>query len=187
LVPETTQWWVDTAIRRVPIPAEAIHPGRNTVVLGSDFRRDFELEAVYVLGKFGVFGELAPMRIGRLPEQLSVGDWCGQGLPFYGGAVRLNIPLPEGATQIDFPGVEGACVRIDRKTVPWPPFVAPVSGREAVVDIVLTRRNTFGPLHLVPREQVAYGPGHWVTGGAAWDDCYQWIPSGLLEAPRAGF
>ena len=186
-VPETTHWWVDTAIRRVPIPAEAIRSGRNTVVLGTDFRRDFELEAVYVLGKFGVFGDRAPMRIGRLPERLSVGDWCGQGLPFYGGAVRLNIPLPDGATQIDLPGVEGACARIDHQTVPWPPFVAPVSGREAVVDIVLTRRNTFGPLHLVPREQVAYGPGHWVTGGAAWDDRYQWIPSGLLEAPRAGF
>jgi len=52
------------------------------------------------------------------------------------------------------------------------------------VDVVLTRRNTFGPLHLVPKRSGAYGPGHWITGGKQWSDNYQLWEAGLLAPPR---
>ena len=52
------------------------------------------------------------------------------------------------------------------------------------VDVVLTRRNTFGPLHLVPKRSDAYGPGHWITGGKQWSNEYQLWEAGLLAAPR---
>lgn len=42
----------------------------------------------------------------------------------------------------------------------------------------LTRRNTFGPLHLVPMKSGAYGPGHWITGGRAFANDYQLWRSG---------
>ena len=48
--------------------------------------------------------------------------------------------------------------------------------------LVGTRRNTFGPLHLVPAIDTAYGPGHFVTEGDSWDDDYVLIPSGLEGA-----
>ncbi len=47
----------------------------------------------------------------------------------------------------------------------------------------LLRRNTFGPLHLVPMRADAYGPDHFVTEGQAWSQTYQLYPSGLLKAP----
>jgi hypothetical protein len=55
------------------------------------------------------------------------------------------------------------------------------------VDVVLTRRNTFGPLHLVPKRSAAYQPGHWITGGKRWSENYQLWEAGLLTAPRLRF
>jgi hypothetical protein len=65
--------------------------------------------------------------------------------------------------------------------------VTEVVGAGSVVEleVMLTRRNTFGPLHLVPMRSGAYGPGHWVTGGAAFArDKYMLYPSGMLDAPE---
>jgi hypothetical protein len=52
------------------------------------------------------------------------------------------------------------------------------------LEVVLTRRNTFGPLHQVPLRAGAYGPGNFVTTGDNWNDVYQLWPSGLLKAPE---
>jgi len=35
----------------------------------------------------------------------------------------------------------------------------------------------------VPKRSTAYGPPHWITGGAGWSDDYQLFPSGLLQSP----
>lgn len=180
-----TAWWVDVALQRLRAPEGAIRHGANTVRLECDFRRDVDLEAMFLLGRFAV--RMAPEgpRVDALPQAVEIGDLCGQGFPFYTGVFTYDVPLPTGSTCLNLPEVAGACVRFDGRTVPWAPFTADVDGNRCAVSVVATRRNAFGPLHLVPKRQVAYGPDHWTTSGSAWSDDYQLYPTGLLAPPVA--
>jgi hypothetical protein len=211
--------WVDACFKLLPVPEGALNVGENVVTLTTNFRRDSDLEACFLLGAFGVRLDGPTATIIPLPETLSVGDVCEQGLPFYTGCVTykiaadaaspgsLGLATPSGSAKggvLELPSVGGACVRVNGQTIPWPPYTTTLTpfaptkeengegGGErcepgdvsCYVTVVLTRRNLFGPLHLVPKQQVAYGPGHWVTGGDHWSDHYQLYPSGLLAAPQ---
>jgi hypothetical protein len=187
-------WWVDPAIQTIALPAEAFATGANTLELTADFRADMNLEALYLLGQFGVRVDGTKKTLATLPEKLAVGDLSTQGLPFYSGAVTYRVPLgaKPAAGQRAFlvtPKFEGACVlAAPGKIIPWPPYEADITtealqGGELSVQVVLTRRNTFGPLHQVPLRADGYGPGNWTTGGKGWSQNYQLYPAGLLEAP----
>ena len=105
---------------------------------------------------------------------------------------RVPVPNKPGPGQCAFlvtPKFEGACVKVAAdKIIPWPPYETEVTGelqdaRELDVQVVLTRRNTFGPLHQVPLRAGGYGPGNWTTDGRDWSQDYQLYPAGLLESP----
>ena len=163
------------------MPEGALKLGENVVTLTTEFRRDSDLEAIYLLGDFGVRLNGPKRTIIPLPEALAIGDVCEQGLPFYSGCVTYHLPAFEGV--LELPEIGGACVRVNGQTIPWPPYTSRMTGEGCEVTVVLTRRNLFGPLHLVPKQQAAYGPGHWVTEGGNWSNDYQLYPSGLLAAP----
>ncbi|MBI5831624.1 MAG: hypothetical protein HZB16_04840 [Armatimonadetes bacterium] len=179
--------WVDTAFHRLIVPLGALSLGTNELVLGVTFDDTVNLEAAYLLGGFGVQVDGQRAVVTRLPAALSVGDLTSQGLPFYGGTVTYRLgDLGTDALTVAAPAFEAAVLRVRRagetRLIAWQPYLAtlPAGAGEAELDVVLTRRNTFGPLHLVPMRQGAYGPGHWTTGGAAWSDDYQLWPAGLL-------
>ena len=70
----------------------------------------------------------------------------------------------------------------------WHPYEVPVtdllnSGDSLELEVVLTRRNTFGPLHQQPAKAGAYGPFSYVTEGDEFSEDYQLLPAGLLKAP----
>jgi hypothetical protein len=76
----------------------------------------------------------------------------------------------------------------ERRMIGWQPFEANITGdiaknKSLSLELVLNRRNTFGPLHQVPKRSAGYGPPNWITGGAGWSDNYQLYPTGLLQAP----
>lgn len=50
--------------------------------------------------------------------------------------------------------------------------------------VVLTRRNTFGPLHMLPALVDGYGPDSFTTTGKHWSDSYVLLPQGLLKPPE---
>lgn len=52
---------------------------------------------------------------------------------------------------------------------------------ELAVEVVLTRRNTFGPLHYAPVFAGAYGPEIFLPEGEDYTDSYSLIPQGLLN------
>ena len=58
------------------------------------------------------------------------------------------------------------------------------NGNYCDVSVYLTRRNTFGPLHGVPKKLNAVGPMHFL-GGA--DKDYVLYDSGLTEKPWVDF
>jgi hypothetical protein len=197
--PATDQgWWVDKVFRRLPVPSTALHTGVNTVVLSCDYHEASDLEAVYLLGQFGVRLNSTRAVLTRLPATLAVGDLAAQGLPFYSGAVAYRLPAPEAPSNgqrlfLCLPEFTGACAKVSTPGLPplfvgWPPYEVDISelasaGTEITVELVLTRRNTFGPLHQVPLIAPGYGPDNFLTGGPGWSDEYMLIANGLHTAP----
>ena len=50
---------------------------------------------------------------------------------------------------------------------------------ELIVTLNCTRRNTFGPHHLVPYPQYAYGPDAWVSEGNNRTEAYTVVRQGV--------
>jgi len=122
-------------------------------------------------------------------------------LPFYTGIVtyKLNVDqyVEEGKKIfISLPNFEAACVKVTSPSsqstiIAWQPYEADITDAvkaSSAIDlnVILTRRNVFGPLHQVPAVVGAYGPGNFVTGGKAFSESYMLIPSGLLAPPIIG-
>lgn len=64
------------------------------------------------------------------------------------------------------------------------PFEADITdavkaGSEIKLVLVGTRRNLFGPLHLIPAYSGSYGPGSFMTAGKNYDDGYVLTKSGI--------
>jgi hypothetical protein len=191
-------WFVDPCFRKIALPPGMLRKGTNELVLTADFREGLDLEAVYLLGHFGVYGiaDVKPAIV-RPPARLEVGDICQQGFPHYTGRIRYQIPIPPTRgknRKIQLPAVGGAVATLGLTegsapvVLPFQPRQAVLPGhvREVVCEVVLTRRNLFGPLHLVPKIQNAITPASFRTSGDAYSAIPQLFPSGLLKAPLTG-
>jgi hypothetical protein len=199
--PAPTDWWVDTAFRKLSVPLEALRIGANELTLEADFYEDLNLEALYLLGTFGVRVFDGAATLTTLPPTLAPSDLTAQGLPFYGGAITYHLPIPtrqpttgERAALL-LPSFEAACAKVvsgptPGKLIAFPPHQADVTAALASgaatldLEVILTRRNTFGPLHQLPLRAGSYGPGNFITEGSGWTDDYQLYPAGLLQAPE---
>ncbi len=190
--------WVDEAFKRMPIPANALKLGKNVVTVKTDFKRTSNIEALYVVGEFGVRGELKNAAMTSLPEKLSTEkSFAEQALTFYSGNVTYKLSpdmyeLPEcqGCRIYLSPeSFTGACVvvegeGIEKQVLMSEPYEADITeavmaGKDIYVTVAGTRRNTFGPLHQNPPLVGAYGPGNFVTSGEGWMDEYSLLGSGL--------
>ena len=71
-----------------------------------------------------------------------------------------------------------------QRILAWNPYEADITdyvlaGRGVEVTLIPSRRNMFGPLHMVPEVVDALGPQHFVTVGEMWDDDYRLVESRL--------
>jgi len=191
-------WWVDPSVKKVEIPVEYLIQGKNDLELTIDFSEDKNLETIYLIGNFGVQLNGSLKTLTRLPEKLEAGNLTKQGLPFYTGIVTYKMPVADkfGANdQLIFtiPGFDAACVKVhtpgnSTKIIAWQPYTADVTKdlqthNYLLVDLVLTRRNTFGPLHALPVRAGFYAPGSFVTNGSSFSMDYQLFPSGFYAEP----
>lgn len=199
---ENPEMWVDACFRRFEIPVGALRNGLNSIEIETDFDEGSDLECLYLLGRFGVRLQAGRARasLTRLPEKLAVGDVVPQGLPFYSGRITydLGAPLDRAglasgqAAFAQVPDFGAACLNVcwdERKTtIGWRPFEAFLAGAkpdtQLKLETVLTRRNTFGPLHQLPKAAPGYGPPNFVTTGEHWTDDYQLYEAGLLGPVR---
>jgi hypothetical protein len=187
---------VDQAIRRLPLPAHALRLGKNTIQLEIPFHEGMGLEAIYLLGSFGV-SITDGVSLNQLPNVLKATDVVQQGLPFYSGAIRYRVPIPaisiEKRLLLELPDLSGACVNISAAgrnpiIMAWRPFKLDVTdlvqgASELIVEVVLTRRNTFGPLHQLPLRRPHCAPDSFMTEGEHWSDQPLFHSSGLLSSP----
>ncbi len=191
-------WWVDIAFQKVPIPKDALKIGRNLLRLGVDFYQHTNLEAVYLLGDFGVRVESHQAILISRPAKLNIGDITLQGFPFYGGAIVYQAELPSNShvdtvMELGVNRFEAACLKVRGKNrdaiiafKPWRTEISPDMMANGMLDleVILTRRNTFGPLHQIPLRAPGYGPGNWITEGEAFSLDYKLYPAGILEPLR---
>ena len=173
-----TERWIDIAFHRVHIPTAFPNLGKNEIVLKTRYKENSNLEAIYLLGNFGVRLKGNQRVLVPMVGKLELGDIVPQGFPFYSGVVSYIVPLADGVGRLQL-DIAGACAKVNGKVLGWDPFVAEVSGDSAEVEVVLTRKNTFGPLHdTVEREH--NGPDHWLTQGDEFSVEPILIPVGLL-------
>jgi hypothetical protein len=177
--------WIDIAFHRIRIPADVPVLGKNEIVLKTRYKEGSNLEAIYLLGDFGVRLDGSVRKIVPVVGRVEIGDLCAQGFPFYSGAITYHLPLPEGTGRLRLPSFGGACAKIGGQVLGWDPFEAGVSGDSVDVEIILTRRNTFGPLHDLVEGRKHNGPDHWLTEGADFSPEPVLLPTGLLAPPLA--
>lgn len=195
---EEEGWWVDKAIRKFTLPAGLISEGENWLVQEFDFRDDLDLEALYLTGRFSVRLEGNKKILGEPPSKISVGDLAAQGFPFYTGRVKYKIPLLEDYSVhqkvlLEIPDFQAALVKVDpgqpdQKIIAWQPNRVEITENlegadELDLEVVLTRRNAFGPLHHTPFTFTT-GPRHFLSTGKNFTLNYMLYPSGILETPR---
>lgn len=182
----TDQWWIDPCYDKIPLDGSLLRKGKNIVTLKTVFTEDKNLENIYLVGDFGVSLSGSRTSLTSLPATLRIGDAVAQGLPFYTGTISYNMG-PVEASSVRITSFEGACVKARRgeqmNMVAFPPFVqsVPQGDGDLWLDVVLTRRNTFGPFHLAPAHQWAIGPEHFVINNT---EDYVTYPSGLLSLPE---
>jgi len=197
--PEEPEFWIDICFRKADVPLEFLKTGANTLRVETSFRADVNLEALFLIGEFGVKLDGAKKTIVQLPETLAPSCLTEQGLPFYSGAVRYKIPLDCSVAEderlfLAIPSYEGALIKVNSngvtvKAIPWEPNEADITEtvaageNEIELEIVLTRKNTFGPLHETERKPAFCGPPSFVTEGSAFSDGYVLYPAGLLAPP----
>ncbi len=194
-------WWIDRDIATIDI-AGLLQSGQNVVEWSMDYRPDMELENMFLVGDFGVrrIDPSQPRRaenytLAAPPESLELGSWLGQGLDFYGGAVRYHLRLtrPEGNHRLvlALPGIECtmAVIHVDGRSfpLPWEPFETDITEamapgeQDVVVEVIGGRKNILGPLH-TPWEAWT-GPAQFDPANAKWTDEYLLNDHGLTEGP----
>ena len=208
--PDVNEFWVDDCFKKMPIPAGVLKVGRNVVTIDVTFMRTTNIEALYLVGEFGVRIDGQTRTLVDLPTVIGCENYETYDLPFYTGCMTFHMTPDQYKGLLGDAGMTadrivltpdaftGGCVKVTalgKTTVlGWDPYEADVTeavraGAPIDVTVVGTRRNVFGPLHEIPRLNGAYGPGNFVTGGKHWTDDYSLLDSGLrgiiLKAQKA--
>lgn len=195
-----TGWWLDVACKRIPLPPALLRRGENCIEIETGFSYATNPEALFLLGAFGVQLEGADRQLVDLPARLAATDLARQGLPFFTGSVVYDLAIPPACRPGDhvvlrLPAFGAVCAKVhadgmQTAVVPWPPYEADVTaavqaGAQAVqLELLLSRRNAFGPLHQWPPAWDVIGPFSFLTEGRHWRKEYQLEPTGLLGPPR---
>ena len=192
---EAEGYWVDPAIRTIPVKTTDLRKGTNFLELECDYHELLPgLEAIYLLGHFGVKGART---ITALPAKLDLGDWCGQGLPNYSDGVTYCTELRLGKLQKDervalqFGKWSGALLGVranggQMKLIGWEPSRVDLTDdlkpglNHLELTVFASRRNVFGPFY-------DYEQNPWWCNSCSFNHFQvcerQLVPCGLLESP----
>lgn len=186
-------WYVDRRIRTVELGS--LKKGRNELILTRNFHERANLEAVYLLGDFGVEVRGRNTLVTEPVRELDFGDWTTQGLPFYGGNVTYHMKAQGGRKpiQMEVSRFTTPLVRVDvegskQGIIAFSPYKLMLEPlKEGITSIDITafgnRVNTFGALHNTDMEDDRSSPNYWRTEGCGWSYEYCIRPSGILKAP----
>ena len=191
---KTDGYYTDKSIEKVALPP--LKKGDNTLRVTYPFGERSNVEAMYLLGEFGVKVAGRLMTVTTLPEKLGFSDLCYQGLPFYGGVVSYKLPVdcPEDWDAIiKIPHFTAAVntVFVDgekKAVIAYPPYawdlgILPAGKHEIVINTYVSRRNCFGDVHNADERYAWQGPAAWVQGDTNWTYEYRLRRTGVLSTP----
>ena len=199
--PDENDFWIDICFKKLPIPKSALKIGENCVVVKTLYKFSSHLESVYLVGDFGVVaGHKTSQITDPLPQKLDFKSFKNQGLPFYSGNVTFKLSADEIKKKVSVSRGDrvflsakfhGAAVRVTSEVgideiIAWEPYDCDVTEavlceKDIYVTLLGTRKNTFGPLHVVPCVVHRCGHGSFTTEGDDWTDEYNLIEDGLRE------
>jgi len=189
-------WWCDKCIKMLPINKSLLKMGKNVLTLKFNYRKDINIEAVYLLGSFGVKVNGINKTLVKLNSNLQIGDISLQGLPFYGASIsyklgKLNLQCKnDEQIFLKIDDFSGACIKVISdnicKIIAFPPYEVDITdivrtNGSIELELILTRRNTLGPLHQNPVNTGGVGPDNFITTGDFFNSNeYGLIPQGIL-------
>jgi hypothetical protein len=195
-------WFIDRCLKTVPLNGVRFKKGPNRLRLITEYREFHWLEEVLLIGRFGArVGKYKTVTMTALPKKLHNGDWCGQNLAMYSGAVtykqKIKLPADFKPTKdaqimlcLDQPKASVIRVAVNGKTVGklgWAPWRVEVSKylrlgqtNELSLTLVSSRRNVLGPLHHVSKNTAWTGPAEFRTEKDLFTAAYNLVPYGLL-------
>ncbi len=190
-----TGYYIDEdAIKKIALPD--IARGRNVLRVEYRYGGIVNLEAMYLLGEFGVELKGRKARITALPEKLGFSCVTGQGLPFYGGNITYHFTYTGGGEKTlriqRFRGT-AISVDVDGERVPgmlcFPPNTLPLgklADGEHSIDVTLygSRSNTLSPLHNTELKNSWPGPDMWRAKGRFFAYEYLLRENGILTTPQ---
>jgi hypothetical protein len=188
-------WYVDKCIGKVTLPL--IKTGSNVLELSMPYGKKTSVEALYLLGDFGVRAAGTLCTLTTPVRVLAFGDITRQGLPFYGG--NISYHLEAESTGGGF-AITASCYRghllkvavdgIDRGIIAYSPYRLEIPGLADGthrIELVFfgSRINTFGQLHANVKDHgFWWGANSWRTQGPAWTYEYRFRPQGVLKSPE---
>jgi len=196
---ENEGWWIDNSFKRIRIAPWLLKKGTNELILRTNYSPTHGFEALYFTGEFGFrWDENRPI-ITELPKTLALGNWVDQGFACYSGAItyvtEIQPTIRSGKRLfLKLPAWEGVLVKVRLNGKPagaiaWPPHELDITGflkpgnNLLEIEVVSSRRNILGPLHLTEKYPAWTGPGEFVSTGDRWTDSYVSVAYGLMEAP----
>jgi len=192
---EPVGWWIDREFALIDLKGR-IKPGKNELLLRTKMRTDTGLEAVYLAGDFGV--DWKTLDLVAEPRALKTGDWVKQGYAQYSGSMiyKQSVRLTPKEGERLFLAMEksafaGVCfaVKVNGEPAglaPWPPYEVEITKlvkkgkNDLEIELVGSRRNLFGPLHLKEARPTWVGPGEFEPWGERFVAAYNLVPSGIL-------
>lgn len=192
-------WWVDPAIKTLPVDTNLLHPGENVLTFNGQLDRLSNPEIVYLLGKFGTVVKGSRAEITKQPNHLKLGSWLGQGLSFYSGNVTYRSDFkfdnnPHRQYLLDIPNFAATLAEVkinDNEPViigmpQGPGDITPYlhNGKNTIeIKLFGSRRNAFGPLHITENEPFIIGSLTFQHDPKNWQEDYKLIEYGLFKSP----
>ena len=120
--------WVDICFQKLSVSRGLLKKGTNEIVMEMDYIPINGLEAIYLLGEFGVWRSREGVpEMGVLPEKLLLEDIAEQGLLFYSGKIVYHMEMPETvkgkSVILKAAQFGGSCIRVKgggrEALLPW--------------------------------------------------------------------
>jgi len=196
---ENEGWWIDNSFMRIRVAPWLLKEGENELILKTDYSSTHGFEAMYFTGEFGFRWDGTRPVITELPKTLALGNWVDQGFACYTSAITYVTDIAPAVSDgqklfLEIPAWEGVLVKVRLNGQPvgaiaWQPYELDITdalkdgGNRLELEVMSSRRNLLGPLHLTEKYPTWTGPGQFVTDGDQWTDDYVSVPYGLMGSP----
>ena len=137
---------IDNCFTVVTLPKELLKVGKNTISTSFDFYEYTNIEGSFILGNFGVeLGNDMVDNIVKLPNKLKVGDLREQGLPYYGGRIRIEKELEPGEYLAKTNDMDLSVELFNGNPIIFKPFETDftVKDNKLIIEMALNRNNSF--------------------------------------------